>query len=527
MLNKIFTPLILLFILIIGLFLRLYKIDSIPPHLSNDEISIAYDAFSINKTQKDEYGIHLPLSFKSQGSYKAPGYAYLLSPLFNFLPNTDLTARLPSIIMGLITLLSIGLISFYLSGSKIIGLTSAALLSITPWHIFTSRSVFEANIALTFYSLGLLFFIINFYQKKYNLFYFFLSAIFFIASIYSYHSQWLYVPLTIIFLLFLLNKQNKVKFFYLSLCILLITPLIFDSIKNQDTTARQNTQLVWQESMVAQEINNTNSVFKKIKIVNRAITNNYLSQIKPSFLFFEGLGLFKKNFPLEMGLFLYPFIIPFTLGLINLPQNINKKSQKIIYFLLITSPFIPAITHGSNILRNLIFIIPSIIIISFGFVKILKSNFFIKISFLGFLLMSIFYFYTMYFYQSPREIADTYQGYKPIAHYLQSIEYQHAHIHYRFGPECRFIGVPHYYFGFYNYIDPKFFHNRISDSNGTHYGNFSIQHIDWNNIDIKQNHLYITPASNKITEKVKDKVKLEKEFFDPNGYLSFQIWKGI
>jgi hypothetical protein len=88
--------------LFLGLFLRLNNIDKIPIHLSNDEISIAYDAYSINKTGKDEYGTPYPISFRSQDTYKSPAYSYILSLFFNKLPNTDLTARIPSMISGLL-----------------------------------------------------------------------------------------------------------------------------------------------------------------------------------------------------------------------------------------------------------------------------------------------------------------------------------------------------------------------------------------------------------------------------------------
>jgi hypothetical protein len=90
-----------------------------------------------------------------------------------------------------------------------------------------------------------------------------------------------------------------------------------------------------------------------------------------------------------------------------------------------------------------------------------------------------------------------------------------------------FIGVPHYYLGFYNKVNPSIFQNRVNDKDGTHYGNFSVKNIDWNNLDIVKDNLYITSSSNKPTEKSKNKIKLEKDFVDPSGYSSFQIWRGI
>ena len=66
--------LILLFILLTGFLLRIYRISSVPPGLGNDEISIAYDAYSVGTIGRDSSGQFLPLSFKSHGTYKVPLY---------------------------------------------------------------------------------------------------------------------------------------------------------------------------------------------------------------------------------------------------------------------------------------------------------------------------------------------------------------------------------------------------------------------------------------------------------------------
>ena len=142
-----------IFLLIIGIFLRLYKVDSIPPHLSNDEISIAYDAYSIAHSGKDEHGNSCPISFPSYGTYKAPLYTYVLSPLVYVFGNTELVVRLPSILAGLLTIVVTGLIAFELIKKRQVAILAAVLLAITPWHIYASRMAWEANLALLFLSL--------------------------------------------------------------------------------------------------------------------------------------------------------------------------------------------------------------------------------------------------------------------------------------------------------------------------------------------------------------------------------------
>ena len=48
-------------IVCLAFFLRIYKVSSLPPSLSWDEVSIGYNAYSIVKTGFDEHHKFLPL----------------------------------------------------------------------------------------------------------------------------------------------------------------------------------------------------------------------------------------------------------------------------------------------------------------------------------------------------------------------------------------------------------------------------------------------------------------------------------
>lgn len=47
-------------VILLGLVGRFYGIGTIPPHLSNDEISIAYDSYSLGRNGKDEHNTPIP-----------------------------------------------------------------------------------------------------------------------------------------------------------------------------------------------------------------------------------------------------------------------------------------------------------------------------------------------------------------------------------------------------------------------------------------------------------------------------------
>ena len=51
--------LFLILIVAIAFFLRFYKVTEVPPSLNWDEVSIAYNAYSVMKTGKDEWKVLL------------------------------------------------------------------------------------------------------------------------------------------------------------------------------------------------------------------------------------------------------------------------------------------------------------------------------------------------------------------------------------------------------------------------------------------------------------------------------------
>ena len=61
--NRLFLSIIIL----LGLILRIWYVTQVPPGISRDEGAIGYNAYSILKTGRDEYGKYFPLSFKSFG----------------------------------------------------------------------------------------------------------------------------------------------------------------------------------------------------------------------------------------------------------------------------------------------------------------------------------------------------------------------------------------------------------------------------------------------------------------------------
>ncbi|MBI3282756.1 hypothetical protein HYZ70_01635, partial [Candidatus Curtissbacteria bacterium] len=99
------SKLTLAVILILAAFLRFYQLGQNPPSLDWDETAHGYNAYSILKTGRDEYGYKLPLSFRSFDDYKPPIYTYLVVPSVAIFGLSDFAVRFPSAVLGVLAVL--------------------------------------------------------------------------------------------------------------------------------------------------------------------------------------------------------------------------------------------------------------------------------------------------------------------------------------------------------------------------------------------------------------------------------------
>ncbi len=200
---------LLVVIILIASFLRLYKLGSIPPSLNWDETAAAYNAYTIENWAKDEWGKRLPLVFTSFRDDKHPVHIYLTSIVFRLLGESDFTVRLPSALLGVFTVLLLFLFGKFYFQSNTAGLFSALAIALSAYHIHYSRGLWEANFALSFLILGLVLFKRGIDRKNYFIP---LSYFSFGMSLLSYHSSKIVVPVVVgILTLLYIKKLIKTK----------------------------------------------------------------------------------------------------------------------------------------------------------------------------------------------------------------------------------------------------------------------------------------------------------------------------
>jgi len=125
-------------ITLFGFFSRLLRLGSVPISLHWDEAALGYNAFSILKTGRDEYGQLFPLIFKSFGDYKPGLYVYLAAFSEAIFGLNEFAVRLPSAVFGSLAIFLLFLVVKELfsgfKGREAVALIASFVLATSPWH---------------------------------------------------------------------------------------------------------------------------------------------------------------------------------------------------------------------------------------------------------------------------------------------------------------------------------------------------------------------------------------------------------
>lgn len=401
--------LLLLLILLLGFLLRFISLDISPPGFNADEAALGYNAYSILKTGKDEWGESFPIVFKSFSDYKPGLYVYLTIPFVALFGLTELSVRLPSILLGSISIIIIYLLSKEIFKSEVASLSSAFLLAISPWHIHYSRGAWESNVATFFLLLGVYAFVKALENHKY----YFLSGVAFVASIYVYQSTRLVVPLVLLGILLIHFKKLNLKEILpaVILCAILLLPLIFVFISGQGLARFQGVSIFGDLGPInrlnEERGEHQNQSGYPAKIFHNKFTaygynfvNNYFEHFSPNFLFVNGDMLGRNKVPFSGQMYFFE-MLTIILGIILLVKR-KYENQKIIFIWLLAAPVAAALTYQSpTALRSHNMVIPLILISGIGLgglIDFFKKRKF-KVLYSSILSLVIFYFFAQFLHQ--------------------------------------------------------------------------------------------------------------------------------
>jgi 4-amino-4-deoxy-L-arabinose transferase-like glycosyltransferase len=135
----------------ISFFLRIYKLESYPLQMNVDEISYLYDGYSIKETGADHWGVKYPVILHGFGSfdYHPPLYAWLNAASISIFGYSDFAGRVPSAILGCLSLILIFSIAKR-TGGKVFSFFALLSAGLCPWHMLFSRIGHEGTMLPAF-----------------------------------------------------------------------------------------------------------------------------------------------------------------------------------------------------------------------------------------------------------------------------------------------------------------------------------------------------------------------------------------
>jgi len=540
---------ILLFaIIVLGGFLRLWQLGSVPPSPDWDEASLGYDAYSILHTGRDQFGQFLPTTLRSFNDYKPALYAYLIVPSIAVFDLNTFAVRLPSAIFGILSLLAV----FFLvkevfekyKYKDYLALLAVFLLAISPWSIQFSRVAFESNVGTAFNIFAALFFMKGL-KKPWLLS---LSAICGGLAVYAYQSEKVFAPLLLLALVLLFWKKIfsiSKKYLVISLIIgmIIVSPMIINIVTDRSSLARLQGTSVFSSQMELlkvdlrkldrdQQNNDKLGLFLDNRriVFAKTILQGYLSHFDLNWLFIE--GDIARHHAHGAGI-MYLFELPLLLvGIYTLIfGQFDNKAKLLVFLWLLLAPVPASVTVGvPSAVRTLNFL-PALQILSalgilsiFDFVKNQNTKriacILILTSYVLFSLFNFAYYINQYFVQSNYYDSFYWQyGYSQAVNESVKLQDKYKKI---VVSNNESMNQSYIFFLFYLKYSPRVYQkimdNRPKDLNDITFGKYVFRKIDWQKDAWTSNVLYITSPG-----EIPESVKTIKTIYNLDGTPAFKI----
>jgi|SRR3989344_3580109 len=488
----------LLIIISLGFALRVWEIGTLPIGFTPDEASFGYDAYSLLKTGKDQWGHSWPLVLESFGDYKMPLYSYIAMPFVWIFGLNKFAVRLPNAILGTLAIYIIYLLVKKMFGNSNIRkldnllaignwkleIIASFLLAISPWHIMMSRGAFEANLTTFLMPLGIYLFLKGIENNKYlNL-----SAIVFGLNLFSYHSARLVTPLIVIALLVIYRKdllknykagilkkvfayKLPILIFSLFLGLAFYTLTLGSGRRAADVSIFSGSlQEASSERFVAMyqgmSEKSARIFHNKYQVSVRRFIANYFQYSSFNFLFLNGPAEATYGMTPGKGV-LYFFELPLLVAFLF--SFFKFKDKKVLYLLLawiLIAPIPAALTTGRGYAANrAVIMLPALTIASsigaYVLYDLIKKYFrdyvlkFVNIVFTILIVFSFAAFFEYYFILSPYKNAkEMLYGNLEAAEWISENSDEKSEV-----IVSRSLSEPHIYFAFANLWDPIDYQN--------------------------------------------------------------------
>lgn len=422
--------------------LRFWELGQMPPSLDWDEVSMGYNAYSILKTGRDEFGTAWPVYFRALDDYKLPVYTYLTAGSIKIWGYNDFAVRFPSAFFGTLTVLLIYFLTKELfENSKIenslkignwnlkIEEIAAILLAISPWQIQFSRMASEVNVGLFWLTLGVVLWSVGWRRGR------MLAVVSWGLAGYTYLAFRLMAPL----LGLGLAVRDRRWWLVVVMIGLLVIGLERGHLRIKGTSAWE-TEAVYQvfkhqEAEMMDDARNGINWPRKLWHEQRWLTGamiatqGYLSHFSPSFLFFD------YEEPQHQTPFVglnYLWMLPLVVvGGYYMAVKGYSRGAKVILWWLVLAPLPAAVTRGvPHAGRTLAMTVPLMVMAAFGWrFWVGRWPWFLKVAAVGVVGLALVQYLHQYYIHLPIERSATWQyGRREMTEYVEQVKDQYDRV---------------------------------------------------------------------------------------------------
>jgi len=462
--------------LLIGFFLRSYRLAEVPQGFNWDEAANGYNAYSLLKTGKDEFGKPWPLFLESFGEYKSGLGIIALVPIIKILGLSIFSVRLLTVIFGCLLILA----SFYLAlkvfKKTIPASLVAGLIAISPWAIHTSRFSLEWYLGFPLMVLGLTLLI----DSKKQSWKMPAAAVILAVSLYFYSNTKLFLPLILLAygLIYWKSLKQRLKLIVIAsiLGLLVLLPL-FRAMQQTDWLTRaRKISLITHEGLL-NELNeglyrHNVTDLPLLRLFNnkplffgKEFIDKYLQHFSPEFLFLgkdatPRLEISKVG---KLYLISFPFLI---WGLVGAIKRRNKLDKFLLTWLAL-APIASSLTIDSPHGLRAVIMMPVLQIFTVqglmsGYKFVAQKRLLLKAGsimiVIGLYLGGLSYFLWRYFLFYPEYTAPFWlDGHKEVVEKINSLKHEYDRVIF-----TTFRGQPHIFLAFFSPIEPELYQNEVT-----------------------------------------------------------------
>ncbi len=466
--KRLFSPqLLLIAIIILGFILRFYQLDRIPNGFVPEEVSNGWNAYSILKTGRDEWGKWFPLVFKETGGYKLALNSYLIVPFMAILGPSEFAVRIPTALASVLTVWLTYIFAYQLFKKQKIALAASLFVAVSPWTVAMARYGEDVNWGIALFLLGVIGFLKSLENKNWLI----ISGIAFALTFYTYAA---YTGFTLLFVFSLIMWQWRHFFEKTNWkwgIVFLLIPILFllPYLKEQNLATRFSQTTSTKNIGVINQINEHRTACLSVypHIICRGVYNkttariielgkNYVNHFSTTTYFLNGSKLGLSGMPDNWG-FLYLFEFPLIiLGIVTLIKR--KLFSRVLIFWLILFSIPSALVSDGHIWRMMTIVPVPQILAAVGLIELMSMLPFIWIRLSLSLAIAAFVMffwadYTSFFPYT--QSANAYFGFRDVYATLTPIESEYDQI--IIAPTTLNFEQLYIYYLFYMHPDPRIY----------------------------------------------------------------------